>query len=62
VTLEEWNNLVSTIKSLKSKVDQIPMPFKLLYRPPEREEYLNIVEFMDEVDSRLKALEERWQQ
>jgi len=62
VTLEEWNNLVSTIKSLKSKVDQIPMPFKLLYRPPEREEYLNIVEFMDEVDSRLKALEEKWQQ
>jgi hypothetical protein len=38
------------------------MPFKLLYRPPEREEYLNIVEFMDEVDSRLKALEEKWQQ
>lgn len=61
ITLEEWNNLVSTIKSLKAKVDQIPIPFKLFYKPPQSEKYLNIVEFMDDVDKRLRALEEKWQ-
>lgn len=52
---------MSTIKSLKAKIDQIPIPFKLFYKPPESEEYLNIVEFMDDVDKRLRALEEKWQ-
>jgi uncharacterized FlaG/YvyC family protein len=58
VNLEEWNSLVKTVQQLKKKLDQIPIPFKFMYKPPSREEYVNIVEFLDELDKRLKRLEE----
>jgi hypothetical protein len=45
------------VQSLKSKLDQLPVPFKMMYRPPQREEYVNIVEFLDELDERLRKLE-----
>ncbi len=57
VSLEEWNSLVKMVQSLKSKLDQLPVPFKMMYRPPQREEYVNIVEFLDELDERLRKLE-----
>jgi hypothetical protein len=57
VSLEEWNSLVKIVQSLKSKLDQLPVPFKMMYRPPQREEYVNIVEFLDELDERLRKLE-----
>ncbi len=57
MSLEEWNSLVKMVQSLKSKLDQLPVPFKMMYRPPQREEYVNIVEFLDELDERLRKLE-----
>jgi hypothetical protein len=57
VSPEEWNSLVKIVQKLKSKVEQIPVPFKFMYRPPSREEYVNIVEFLDEIDERLRKLE-----
>ena len=57
VSLGEWNSLVKMVQSLKSKLDQLPVPFKMMYRPPQREEYVNIVEFLDELDERLRKLE-----
>ena len=55
--LEEWNSLVKLVQSLKAKLDQLPVPFKMMYKPPQREEYVNIVEFLDELDERLRKLE-----
>jgi hypothetical protein len=49
---------VSTINRLKEKIDQIPVPFKMMYKPPEREGHVNLVEYLDEVDQRLKTIEE----
>ena len=57
MSLEEWNSLVKIVQNLKSKLDQLPVPFKMMYRPPQREEYVNIVEFLDELDERLRKLE-----
>ena len=57
VNLEEWNSLVKIVQKLKDKIDNIPVPFKFMYKPPSREEYVNIVEFLDELDQRLKKLE-----
>ena len=57
VRLEEWNSLVKLVQSLKAKLDQLPVPFKMMYKPPQREEYVNIVEFLDELDERLRKLE-----
>lgn len=58
VKLEEWNSLVKLVQSLKNKLDSIPVPFKFMYKPPSREEYVNIVEFLDELDQRIKKLED----
>ncbi len=58
MTTEEWNSLVKTINRLKDKIDQIPVPFKMMYKPPEREEHVNLVDYLDEIDHRLKYLEE----
>lgn len=30
----------------------------MMYKPPEREEHMNVVEYLDEIDHRLKYLEE----
>lgn len=57
VTVEEWNSLVKLVQNLKAKLDQLPVPFKMMYKPPQREEYVNIVEFLDELDERLRKLE-----
>ncbi len=57
MNLEEWNSLVKVVQKLKDKIDNIPVPFKFMYKPPSREEYVNIVEFLDELDQRLKKLE-----
>jgi len=57
VTIEEWNSLVKLVQNLKAKLDQLPVPFKMMYKPPQREEYVNIVEFLDELDERLRKLE-----
>lgn len=57
VSLEEWNSLVKLVQSFKNKLDQLPVPFKMMYKPPQREEYVNIVEFLDELDERLQKLE-----
>ena len=57
MSLEEWNSLVKLVQNLKGKLDQLPVPFKMMYRPPQREEYVNIVKFLDEIDERLRKLE-----
>jgi hypothetical protein len=57
VSLEEWNSLVRLVQNLRGKLDQIPVPFKMMYKPPQREKYVNIVEFLDEIDERLRKLE-----
>jgi hypothetical protein len=47
------------VNNLKQKLDQIPVPFKMMYKPPEREEYMNLVEYLNEIDKRLKEVEEK---
>jgi hypothetical protein len=48
---------VKTVKALKEKLDNIPVPFKFMYRPPHREFHMNLTEYLDEIDERLRKLE-----
>lgn len=56
---EHLNSLTRLVNNLKQKLDQIPVPFKMMYKPPEREEYMNLVEYLNEIDRRLKEVEEK---
>jgi hypothetical protein len=42
---------------MEEKLNQLPIPFRLMYKPPGEKEHVNIVQYMDEVDKRLKELE-----
>lgn len=56
---EQVNSLTRTVNNLKQKLDKIPMPFKFMYKPPEREEHMNLVEYLNEIDRRLKEVEDK---
>jgi hypothetical protein len=49
--------LEKRIERIEEKLNQIPIPFKLMYRPPETEHHVNVVQYLDEIDKRLKELE-----
>jgi len=49
--------LEKRIERIEEKLNQLPIPFRLMYRPPGEKEHVNIVQYMDEVDKRLKELE-----
>jgi hypothetical protein len=49
--------LESKIARIEEKLNQLPIPFRLMYKPPGHENHVNIVQYMDQVDKRLKELE-----
>ena len=55
--IQRLNLLETKVKRIEEKLNQLPIPFRLMYRPPEREQHVNIVQYLDEIDKRLKDLE-----
>lgn len=49
--------LEKRIEKIEEKLNQIPIPFKLMYRPPNHEQHLNIVEVLDRIHNRLDQIE-----
>jgi hypothetical protein len=60
--MDELNQKLSflekRIEKIEEKLNQIPIPFKLMYKPPGEEHHVNIVQYLDKIDKRLKELEE----
>ena len=52
--VEALNSLTSRLNDLEKKIDYM----KLMYRPLGRDEYMNITEYLDEVEGRIQCLEE----
>ena len=50
---QDLNYLIERIEELEACLYNL----RLMYRPPEREEHVNITEYLDEVEQRLKKLE-----
>lgn len=46
-------DLINRIEELEKSLYNL----RLMYRPPEREEHVNITEYLDEVEQRLRKLE-----
>lgn len=55
--IQRLNLLETKVKRMEEKLNQLPIPFRLMYKPPGEKEHVNIVQYMDEVDKRLKELE-----
>ena len=55
--IQKLNLLETKVKTMEEKLNQLPIPFRLMYRPPEKEHHVNVVQYLDEVDKRLKELE-----
>ena len=56
---QKLNLLEIRIARIEEKLNQLPIPFRLMYRPPGHKNHVNIVQYMDEVDKRLKELEKK---
>ena len=50
--------LEKRIERIEEKLNQIPIPFKLMYRPPDHKEHIDIVEYLNAVDEAIKKLNE----
>ena len=50
---QDLNSLVERIELLEESLYNL----RLMYRPPERGEHVNITEYLDEVEQRLRKLE-----
>lgn len=42
---------------MKEKLDEIPLPFKFMYRPPGHEFHMNLVDYLNQIEERLQTLE-----
>lgn len=56
---QRLNYLEARLAAIEEKLAQIPIPFKLMYRPPDHKEHINIVEYLDAVDGAIKKLNDR---
>jgi hypothetical protein len=55
--IQRLSLLESKIARIEEKLNQLPIPFRLMYRPPDETEHVNIVQYLDTVDKRLKEIE-----
>ena len=55
--IEILSSLVKRVESIEEKLNQLPIPFELMYRPPETETHVNVVQYLNEIDKRIKELE-----
>lgn len=56
-TEEEFNILKKIVLQMKEKLDEIPLPFKFMYRPPGHEFHMNLVDYLNQIEERLQTLE-----
>lgn len=53
----DLNTFQNELREIKKKLNQLPIPFVLKYRPPGHEFHMNLNEYLDNVEQRLQALE-----
>lgn len=60
--MEQLNQRLSYLEArlgaIEEKLAQIPIPFKLMYKPPYDEKYLNLVDVLNQINKRLKQIED----
>lgn len=50
---QDLNSLIERIERLEASLYNL----RLMYKPPEREDHINVTEYLDEVENRIKKLE-----
>lgn len=51
------NSLDKRLSVIEEKVAQIPIPFKIMYKPDYLEKHINLVEYLDHINKRLEQIE-----
>jgi len=52
------NFLEKRLNRIEEKLNQLPVPFKLLYKPEYSNTHQDIVEYLDKINLRLKQIED----
>lgn len=55
--LQALNSLDKRLAVVEEKLSQIPIPFKLMYKPDYLEKHINLVEYLDHINKRLEQIE-----
>jgi len=60
--MEQLNQRLSYLEArlgaIEEKLSQIPIPFKIMYKPSYEEKHLNLVDVLDQINKRLKQIED----
>lgn len=52
------NFLEKRLNRIEEKLNQLPVPFKLMYKPEYSNTHQDIVEYLDKINLRLKQIED----
>lgn len=59
--MEELNLRLSFLEKrldrIEEKLNQIPIPFKIMYKPAYANEHVNVVDYLDKINKRLEQIE-----
>jgi len=56
--LEKLNSLESRIEALEKRVEQIPIPFQLMYKRPTKEDYESLSNTLDYLHNNIEGVKE----
>jgi P2-related tail formation protein len=45
------------LEAVEEKLSQLPVPFKIMYKPAYREKHVDLVEYLDQINKRLEQIE-----
>ena len=54
--LQKLNSLENRIETLERQVEQLPIPFKLMYKRPESEDYESVANTLDYLHNNVEGL------
>lgn len=49
--------LEKRLERIEEKLNQIPIPFKIMYKPAYSSEHVNVVDYLDKINKRLEQIE-----
>lgn len=55
--LQALNSLDKRLADVEEKLSQLPVPFKIMYKPAYENKHIELVEYLDHINKRLEQIE-----